>query len=254
MLFTLPMILTLIATVVFLAAERLWPGRELPNSPGWYVRALGFNACQLAITVLTNSLWLKFAGGVSLLKLSALEMPVLEGFLGWFVGSFFFYWWHRLRHASGFWRVFHQIHHSPVRIEALTSFYKHPVEIFSDSMLAAIVLYVFCGVSIEGALWFNFFAATGEYFYHANLRTPSWMRYIIQTPELHSVHHELDVHKYNFSDLPVWDRLFGTYKDATAFVPACGFPNHNERKVLDMLTFRDVYGDAPEPHPVRSPG
>ena len=112
------------------------------------------------------------------------------------------------------------------------------------AFLAALVLYVFCGVSIEGAIWFNFFAATAEYFYHANLRTPAWMRYIIQTPQLHCVHHELDVHKYNFSDLPVWDRLFGTYKDATKFAPACGFPNHNERKVLDMLRFRDVYRDA----------
>ncbi len=244
MLFTLPMILTLAVTLLFLAAERIWPGRELPNAPGWYARALLFNGFQLAITVATNNLWIKLAGGISLLNLSALKMPVLEGFIGWFVGSFFFYWWHRLRHASGFWQVFHQIHHSPARIEALTSFYKHPVEIFSDALLAAVVLYLFCGVSIEGAIWFNFFAATGEYFYHANLRTPSWARYIIQTPELHSIHHERDVHRFNFSDLPIWDRLFGTYRDATDFAPACGFPNHNERKIGDMLCFRDVY-DAP---------
>ncbi len=204
-----------------------------------------FNACQLGITLATNSLWFKFAGGASLFKLSSLGMPVAEGFTGWLVGSFVFYWWHRLRHASRFWLAFHQIHHSPVRIEAMTSFYKHPVEIFSDSFLAAIVLYVFFGISIEGALWFNFFAAMGEYFYHANLRTPPWMRYVIQTPELHSIHHERHVHAYNFSDLPIWDRLFGTYKDTPQFVPDCGFPNHNERKVLDMLAFRDVYEDAP---------
>jgi hypothetical protein len=28
-----------------------------------------------------------------------------------------------------------------------------------------------------GAFWYNFFAATGEYFYHANIRTPKWLRY-----------------------------------------------------------------------------
>ena len=75
-------------------------------------------------------------------------------------------------------------------------------------------IYLFLGCSVEAAAWYNLFAATGEYFYHANLKTPRWLRYIIQTPELHSIHHQLDVHRYNFSDLPIWDRLFGTYKPA----------------------------------------
>jgi sterol desaturase/sphingolipid hydroxylase (fatty acid hydroxylase superfamily) len=105
------------------------------------------------------------------------------------------------------------MHHSPSRIEILTSFYKHPIEILADSALSALLLYPFLGCSIAGAFWYNFFAATGEYFYHANVRTPRWLRFLIQTPELHSAHHELDVHTYNFGDIPLWDRLFGTYRD-----------------------------------------
>jgi sterol desaturase/sphingolipid hydroxylase (fatty acid hydroxylase superfamily) len=108
-------------------------------------------------------------------------------------------------------------------------------------MLAALVLYPLLGVSLEGAFWNNFFAATGEYFYHGNFRSPPWLKYFIQTPELHSVHHQIDVHRYNFADLPLWDRLFGTYKDATEFAPQCGFPRNNERHVADILIFRDVY-------------
>ena len=57
------------------------------------------------------------------------------------------------------------------------------------------------------------------------------------------MHHQLDVHRYNFADLPIWDRLFGTYKDADAFAPACGFPRDNERKLVRMLAFRNVYND-----------
>ena len=64
---------------------------------------------------------------------------------------------------------------------------------------------------------------------------------MVQTPELHAVHHQLDVHRYNFADLPVWDRLFGTYKDADAFVPRCGFPGDGERHLGAMLLFQDVY-------------
>jgi sterol desaturase/sphingolipid hydroxylase (fatty acid hydroxylase superfamily) len=239
----LPTLCTLLAAALFLTLERLRPGRELPNAPGWYGRALLINLGQVGITLATNKLWIGVFSGASFVHLASFRMPILEGFIGWFVGTFFFYWWHRIRHMSGFWQVFHQVHHSPARIEAMTSFYKHPVEIMADSALAAAILYLLLGASLEGALWFNFFAATGEFFYHSNFRSPRWLKYIIQTPELHSVHHQLDVHKYNFADLPIWDRMFGTYRDTDTFAAACGFPRHNERKLGRMLLFKDVYSD-----------
>ena len=208
-----------------------------------YARALLVNAVQVLITFSTNAVWLDIFSGASVFHLTRLDMPIAEGFIGWFVGTFFFYWWHRIRHSSGFWLIFHQVHHSPARIEALTSFYKHPVEILADSALAAAILYLLLGSSLEGALWFNFFAAAGELFYHANFKSPPWLKYFIQTPELHSIHHERDVHRYNFSDIPLWDRIFGTYKDADTFAAQCGFPRDNERKLGRMLLFRDVYND-----------
>lgn len=238
---TLPTILVIVSTVIFFLLERAFPGRALPYAKGWYTRAILVNLAQLVITLATARLWIKIFGDLSLFKFSAWNMPFVEGFVGWFVGTFFFYWWHRLRHARGWWLVFHQIHHSPSRIELVTSFYKHPIEILSDAVLTAVVLYPFLGCSLLGAFWYNFFAATGEYFYHANLRTPGWLRYFIQTPELHSIHHQFDVHKYNFSDIPLWDRIFATYKDTTEFAERCGFPKGAEEKVVPMLAFKDVY-------------
>jgi sterol desaturase/sphingolipid hydroxylase (fatty acid hydroxylase superfamily) len=238
---TLPTALVILSTAIFLVLERAFPGRELPRSDGWYVRAILVNLAQLTITLATARLWIQIFGDLSLFKLSDWKMPLFEGFVGWFVGTFFFYWWHRLRHAKGWWLVFHQIHHSPSRIELVTSFYKHPVEILSDAILSALVLYPLLGCSLMGAFWYNFFAGTGEYFYHANVRTPPWLRYLIQTPELHSIHHEFDVHNFNFSDIPLWDRMFGTYKDATTFVERCGFPKGAEEKLIPMLAFKDVY-------------
>ena len=237
---TLPSMLVVLATAIFLILERAFPGRELPKAKGWYWRALVVNLVQLGITLATARLWIHLFG-VSVFKLSAWNMPLAEGFVGWFIGTFFFYWWHVLRHKNGFWLVFHQVHHSPSRIEIATSFYKHPLEILSDAILSALVLYPLLGCSMMGAFWYNFFAATGEYFYHANIRTPRWLRFFIQTPELHSIHHEYDVHKYNFSDIPLWDRLFGTYKDATDFSSRCGFPTGAEEKLGAMLVFKDVY-------------
>ena len=238
---TLPTLLTIISTAVFLIWERVAPGRPLPQVSGWYVRALLINFTQLAITLATGQVWMQLFGDASVLRISGWDLPVAEGLLAWFVGTFVFYWWHRLRHLDGFWLVFHQIHHSPARIEILTSFYKHPLEILVNSVLAGLVLYPLLGASVLGAFWYNFFAATGEYFYHANVRTPRWLRYFIQTPELHSIHHQYDVHGFNYSDIPLWDRLFGTYRDTVEFTPRCGFPEGAEQRLPEMLRFRDVY-------------
>ena len=237
----LPTLLLDASTAIFLVAERARPGRQLPHSKGWYARAILVTLIQLTITLITARLWIRIFGGLSLFHLSRCDSPLLEGFIGWLTGTFVFYWWHRLRHAKGWWLAFHQIHHSPSRIEVLTSFYKHPIEILCDAILSAVILYPLMGCSLLGAFWYNFFAGTGEYFYHANVKTPSWLRYFIQTPELHSIHHEFNVHQYNFSDIPLWDRLFGTYRDTTEFVEQCGFPEGAERNLMSMLAFQDVY-------------
>jgi sterol desaturase/sphingolipid hydroxylase (fatty acid hydroxylase superfamily) len=163
---TLPSMLVVLATIIFLVLERMFPGRDLPKAKGWYWRALLVNFVQLGITLATARLWIRLFH-LSVFHLSAWHMPLAEGFVGWFVGTFFFYWWHVLRHKNGFWLVFHQVHHSPSRIEIATSFYKHPIEVLSDAILSALVMYPLLGSSMMGAFWYNFFAATGEYFYHA---------------------------------------------------------------------------------------
>ncbi len=241
---TVPTILVIASTAAFLIWERLAPGRVLPHSPGWYFRSLAINFVQLGITLITGKLWLDIFPGESILRMSSINMPVLEGFIGWFIGTFVFYWWHRLRHKNGWWVVFHQVHHSASRIEVLTSFYKHPVEIVANSLLTALILFPILGASLLASFWYNVFAATGEYFYHANVKTPRWLRYFIQTPELHSIHHQYDVHSYNYSDIPIWDRMFGTYRDSISFTDRCGFPEGAEQRLPEMLAFKDVYEES----------
>lgn len=242
----LPAELMIIVTLAFLSAEGTSPGRELPTTKGWYGRALLLNLAQLTITFVIATAWASLVGNEAVFTLAHWHSPVVEGLAAWGIGSFVFYWWHRLRHTEVLWRIFHQIHHSPSRLELATSFYKHPIEILADALLSTLLLFPLLGCSLEGALWFNFFAGVGEYFYHANLKTPSWLRYFIQTPELHSIHHQLDVHDHNFSDLPIWDRIFGTYKDTTEFAAQCGFPAGTEEKLGHMLVFQDVYPRRPD--------
>jgi sterol desaturase/sphingolipid hydroxylase (fatty acid hydroxylase superfamily) len=238
----IPLLIIFAATIFFFAAERLLPGRELPEVPGWYLRSAFLNACQLGSVFLAGWAWNNWMQTYSLFHLSHFLSPFFQGLLGWFVGTFFFYWWHRARHQSNFlWRIFHQVHHSPARIELLTAFYKHPVEIAIDSLIASTVLFILLGISAEAAAWFNVFAVLGEYIYHSNLRTPHWLGYFIQRPEHHSIHHQLDVHAFNYGDITWWDRLFGTFKDADDFVPHCGFPQNHEEHLGAMLLFQDRY-------------
>src|SRR5207248_4382325 len=100
------------------------------------------------------------------------------------------------------------------------------------------ILYIILGVSIEAAAWYNVFAAFGEYFYHSNIRTPRWLGYFLQRPEHHSVHHQLDLHKFNNEDITLWNQLFETFSEAKNLAQKSAFPQVNEKNLGAMLLFR----------------
>src|SRR5437763_751796 len=85
----IPWLLIFVITFVFFVWERLFPGRELPESPQWYLRAAFLNSCQIAIVTLSGLSWSLWLHGTSLFHFSQLHLPILEGFVGWFVGTFF---------------------------------------------------------------------------------------------------------------------------------------------------------------------
>ena len=69
------------ATIVFFVLERALPGRELPESHGWYLRAAFLNCCQLGIVVLAALAWGQWFHGHSLFHLS--QLPALaQGAIG----------------------------------------------------------------------------------------------------------------------------------------------------------------------------
>ena len=147
-----PLAIIVVGTFVFFIAERVLPGRELPEAPGWYARAAFLNTCQVGIVLLAGVASNGWLQRWSVFHISQAMPPVAQGLLGWFIGTLVFYWWHRARHDSNFlWRVCHQIHHIPSRIEILTAFYKHPVEIAADSLLASALLFSLFGASLAGA-------------------------------------------------------------------------------------------------------
>jgi sterol desaturase/sphingolipid hydroxylase (fatty acid hydroxylase superfamily) len=250
-------LVVLAAAVVMIVVERTRPGRAWPEVAGWWRRALAFNGLQ-ALTVLTISRALdaRFADArpVWATSLDALG-PTGGALVGYVALTFVYYWWHRARHEVPLlWRWLHQLHHSPQRLEVLTSFYKHPLELVTNSVIPGVVLYLAVGVGAEAATGATCLAGLAELFYHWNVRTPRWLGFVIQRPESHCVHHEEGEHRKNYGDLPVWDMIFGTFENPAVFDRRCGLGAGAEERVLDLLAGRDVVTAPPAQAPALAHG
>src|SRR4051812_21400562 len=224
----------LVATILFIAGgfilvERLWPANQLPRVRAWYARVFIVNAVQGVTVVLAGLTWDQWLKRASLIHLERHVDVIAQAVVAYLVSSVVYYWWHRWRHSSQFWwKVCHQLHHSPRRIEILTSFYKHPVEIALNSMLSAAITYSLLGISVRAALVYTGITAVAEFFYHWNIRTPRWLGPVFQRPESHRVHHKRSYHTNNYADLPVLDIMFGTYENPRAPIVHCGFTEDRE--------------------------
>lgn len=226
--------------LALMALERLYPDQELPHAPGWWSRVILVNVMQAAAVWLGGATWDLYFDRVSLLE-TDFGSPALEGLVAYPVVTFVFYWWHRWRHEkSWLWNAFHQVHHSPSRIETITSFYKHPLEICVNSVIIAFTVYFLLGFDVAAGAWLTLYTAVAEFLYHMNVKTPHWLGYVFQRPEMHRIHHQRGRHYSNFSDLPVWDMLFGTYRNPPKYDGPCGFKPKREEKLLTMLMMRNV--------------
>lgn len=228
---------------ILMLLERIFPDKKLKYVKGWWVSVILINIYQLIIVVIGIYTWEKWVQSDSLLNLSKYIGPELGGFIAYFISTWIFYWWHRARHEIyPLWLLCHQVHHSAQRIEAITSFYKHPVEILLDSIIMSILLYPILGFTAQSSIWLSCFSAFGEYFYHMNIKTPHWIGYFFQRPESHRLHHDRNkrINCPNHSDFPLWDILGGTFKNPKETDNKTGFKKANEMKRKDMLFFRDV--------------
>lgn len=240
--------------LVMLVIDQLRPARAWPRVRGWWPRALAVNGVQVAMVFVAGATWEQWLHGASVVDAAALPVAA-EYAVAYGAYVLWLYWSHRARHHFGvLWRWFHQLHHSPARIEILTTFYKHPLEIVVESICTATLLFVVLGVSRETAFVITNASGIVSLFYHWNIATPRWLGYIVQRPESHCVHHQHGVHAYNYSELPVIDMLFGTFQNPERFEAACGLGD-GERRFLALLAGRDVSAHPMQSHQtwLRSP-
>jgi sterol desaturase/sphingolipid hydroxylase (fatty acid hydroxylase superfamily) len=214
------------------------PARVLPAVRGWRIKGALFLALALALSTVLPMLWDGFLGEHRLIDATGLGTwaGALYGFVMLELGV---YVWHRALHRTALWRL-HQMHHSAERIDVWGALYFHPLDAAGFSFVYSFMLVMVTGVSAEAALIANLTATFCALFQHANIRTPRWLGYVIQRPESHAAHHERGVHAGNYSDLPLWDIVFGTFKNPERFTGQNGFYDGASARVPELLAGCDV--------------
>ena len=220
--------------------EAIYPARQLPQIKYWKLRGLTFFTLFFFVASYLPMITDPFLAQFQLIDMSHLDVfsGSIVGLLIYELGS---YLYHITMHKYDLlWRTFHQLHHSAERLDTFGALFHSPLDMIGFTLTGSLALALLVGIppqSITVVLLVINFAA---FFQHANIRTPHWIGYIIQRPESHSIHHGKGIHKYNYSNFPLFDIIFGTFKNPKTYIKETGFYHGASSRILDMLIFKDV--------------
>ncbi len=220
--------------------EALLPARKLPKMSFWRLRGLLAFGFFFFLSSYLPMLWDGYLASYQVFDLTQLG-TIGGAIVGILIYEFGVYLWHRAMHSNNFlWKVFHQMHHSAERIDSYGAFYFSPMDMIGFTFLGSLCLVVIAGFTAEATTLIILGTTFLSIFQHSNIKTPVWLGYIIQRPEAHAIHHAKGIHRYNYSDISLFDILFGTFKNPKRYVHHSGFYYGASKRVLDMLLFRDV--------------
>ena len=227
--------------LVMLAIEAFIPAREFPPIRAWRFIGLGF-LILTGILATTVPLLIPVDWLAEHRLIDGSPLGVIGGaVVGYAAVSLASYVWHRSAHTFPImWRTFHQIHHSPQRVDMSGSLLFHPLETAVFMTISVVTSTLVLGLDPLAAALTGYIASFYGLFQHMNIRTPHWLGYLIQRPEAHCIHHQRDVHNYNFGDLPIWDILLGTFRNPRSFAGEVGFDAPATARLGAMLAFVDV--------------
>ena len=214
--------------------------RAFPRIRWWRTRGILFTLFYFALATYAPLMWDGLLGAHRLVDASALPLwaQIVGGFVLLELGI---YGWHRTMHnVQPLWRWFHQMHHSAERVDIWGAFYFSPLDVIGFTFVGSLVLVGGFGIAAEAAIWINVFVTFLGMLQHANLRTPHWLGYLVIRPESHAAHHERGVHAFNYCDLPLWDMVFGTFRNPRRWEGQAGFWDGASNRLGPMLLGKDV--------------
>lgn len=224
--------------------EWLAPGRLLPSAKGWRLRGLTSFAAFFFLSSYLPLLWGDYLADYQLVDLTGLGTfgGAVAGLL---VYEFGVYVWHRTMHRfTPLWRVFHQMHHSAERLDTYGAFWFSPLDMIGWIALGSLCLVLIIGINPQAATIVLLATTFLGIFQHTNIRTPRWLGFFVQRPESHTIHHARGIHAHNYSDLPLFDILFGTFVNPRGYERETGFYPGASSRVWEMLQGKDVGATA----------
>ena len=220
--------------------EAIFPARELPKVPYWKLKGLASFAVFFYLSSYMPLITDPYLEPYKLFDLTSIG-TVGGALVGVLLYEFGVYVWHRAMHSNNIlWRTFHQMHHSAERLDTYGAFFFSPLDMAGFTFLGSICFALLIGITPQSITAILLITTFFSIFQHANIRTPHWMGYIIQRPESHAIHHARGVHKQNYSDIPLFDILFGTFYNPRSYETETGFYKGASAKIWKMLTFQDV--------------
>lgn len=201
----------------FVLCEWAFPARDLPRDNVWRLKGVGAFVLFFFISSYLPYLWADSFAKYQLFDLTSLG-TIGGATVGILIYELGVYVWHRSLHTSNFlFRTFHRTHHSAERLDTFGAYYFSPMDMIGWTVLGSLTLTLIVGLSPAASVCVlivtNFFSL----FQHSNIKTPQWLGYFIQRPESHTLHHQRGVQMNNFADLPVYDMIFGTFKNPKRF-------------------------------------
>lgn len=230
----------LLVLPAFLLLDLVHRARRFRTPRGWRALGLAVTVGAFALSMFVAGFWGSVFEGTSLLPGEKLGFAggTVVGIL---VYEFCHYWYHRTAHEwHPLWLAAHQMHHAPEGLDAFGAYFLSPLDVAFFTSISSLVLFPLLGLALEAGLAASAFIAFSAAFQHANVRTPRWLGYLVQRPESHAVHHERGLHRYNYSDLPLWDIVFGTFRNPARWEGEVGFHEGASRRIPEMLIGRDV--------------
>lgn len=225
---------------VFAVLEFLSKGRQFPAVKRWRIKGAAFAVLYFAVASFAPLMWDEALGAYQLVDASSLPFWAQFG-VGFLVLQFGVYWWHRIMHRSDIlWRTFHQMHHSAERVDIWGAFYFHPLDMLGWAFLGSLVLVLGIGLTGEAAFIVAVSATFCSMFQHSNITTPHWLGFIVTRPESHSVHHERGVHGFNYGDIPLFDMIFGTFRNPRQWDGEAGFFEGSSSETIKLLACRKI--------------
>ncbi|WP_234110810.1 MULTISPECIES: sterol desaturase family protein [Chryseobacterium] len=229
--------------LILMIAEELAPGRQLPPVKFWRIKGIIAFIAYFFLSTYLPLIW-----GETLDKYRIFDLTLLGDYWGALIALLIYelgvYIWHRSMHKNNIlWRVFHQMHHSAERVDTYGAFFFSPMDMIGFTVLGSLTMVWIAGFTPQASIYALYGATFLAVIQHTNIKTPQWMGYIFQRPESHSLHHAKGIHAYNYSDLPLFDLIFGTFRNPKEFSKETGFYDGASSKITKMMLFKDIYLD-----------